>query len=385
MIRKFILPVLAIVGIGIAIVMVIQGNRTPPAPQTATQFATAPFTSYIYGPGIVEANSENIAIGTPVSGIVMAIYVKWGDRVESGVPLFKVDTRDLEAQLLPANAKVREVEAQLVPATAKVQEVEAQLMPATAKVQEAQANLGKAENRLKIGESLDAGVSITVEELTNRRFDVGINKAVLASAEAQIEQIQTQIASAKAQVDQIQAQIGSARAQVEQIRRDIELRTIRAPVSGRILQMKTRLGEYAQSGVLSTPLMVLGDDTRLHVRVEIDENDAWRFQICARAMASVRGNPGINTPLQYVRTDPDVIPKVTLTGDTTQRTDTRVLEVIYSFDPNSLPLYVGQLMDVFIEAVPSSGTTSGGQHPSGPCGDAQSEQSQGQAVKHEKP
>ncbi len=75
------------------------------------------------------------------------------------------------------------------------------------------------------------------------------------------------------------------------LRREIEIRTVRAPISGRILQMKTRLGEYAQTGVLSTPLMLLGDDTKLHVRVDIDENDAWRFQPCAPAVASVRGNP----------------------------------------------------------------------------------------------
>jgi HlyD family secretion protein len=357
MIRKYLLPLLAIVGIGVAIVMVIRGNRAAPALQAVVQSASAPFTSYIFGPGIVEASTENIAIGTPVSGIVTAVYVKWGDQAKSGAPLFKVDTRDLEAQLFPANAKVKEMEAQLLPATSKVSESE--------------ATLAKTENRLKVGEGLQAGVSITAEEMTNRRLDVEINKAALASAEAQVEQIKAQIASAKAQVEQIQ--------------QEIELRTIRAPVFGRILQMKTRLGEYAQSGVLSTPLMVLGDDTRLHVRVDVDENDAWRFQPCALAVASVRGNPEIKTPLQYVRTDPDVIPKVTLTGDTTQRTDTRVLQVIYSFDPSSLPLYVGQLMDVFIEAPPIGATTSGPQHPAGPCVDPSSGDRKPKAADRRKP
>src|ERR1700687_2403205 len=316
MIRKYLLPFLAIAGLGTAIFMVIQGNRKVSVVQPAVQSAQAPFTSSIFGPGIVEASSENIAIGTPVSGIVTAIYVKWGDTVKARAPLFKVDARDLEAQLLPANAKVKEVEAQL--------------LPATAKVDESKATLAKVENRLKVGEGLERGVSISVEEMANRQLDVGINKAILASAEGQVEQIK--------------AQIESAKAQVEQIEREIELRTIRAPISGRILQMKTRPGEYAQSGVLSTPLMLLGDDTRLHVRVDIDAHDAWRFESCASAMASVRGNPEIKTPLQYVRTDPDVIPKMTLTGDTTQRTDTRVLQVIYSFDPASLALYIGQLM-----------------------------------------
>jgi HlyD family secretion protein len=114
--------------------------------------------------------------------------------------------------------------------------------------------------------------------------------------------------------------------------------------------------------------------------VDIDENDAWRFQPCAPAVASVRGNPEIKTPLQYVRTDPDVIPKVTLTGDTTQRTDGRVLQVIYSFDPASLPLYVGQLMDVLIEAAPIGETTSGPRHPAGPCGDLASGNRKSQPV-----
>jgi len=326
MIRKFLLPFLAIAGLGAAVYMVVQGNRTVSVAPPVVQSAQAPFASSIFGAGIVEASSENIAIGTPVSGIVTAIYVKWGDRVRLGAPLFKVDTRDLEAQLLPANARVKEVEAQL--------------LPATAKVNEAQATLAKAENRLKVGEALEPGVSISVEEMASRRFDTGLDNASVVTAQAQVKQIQSQVASAKAQV--------------EQLHREIELRTVRAPISGRILQMKTRLGEYAQTGVLSTPLMLVGDVTKLHVRVDIDENDAWKFQPCARAIASVRGNPEIKTPLQYVRTDPAVVPKVLLTGDPTQRTDTRVLQVVYAFDPKSLSLYVGQLMDVFIEAAPAN-------------------------------
>lgn len=345
MIRKYVLAILAALGVAAVIAMVIQGNRAAPAPQTDTPPANAPFSSYIFGPGIIEASTENIAVGTPVSGIVTAIYVKWGDRVKTGAPLFKVDSRDLEAQLLPANAKVKEIEAQL--------------LPANAKVEEAQATLAKAENRLKVGEALEPGVSISAEEMSNRRFDVAIYKATLASAQAQFDQVKTQIGSAEAQVGQIKAQI--------------EQHTIRAPVSGRILQMKTRPGEYAQTGVLTTPLMLVGDDTTLHVRVDIDENDAWKFQPCAPAVVSLRGNPQLKANLHYVRTDPDVIPKVLLTGDATQRTDTRVLQLVYSFDPGSLPVYVGQLTDVFIEAPQTVANSPHEANPAGSCADAPGE------------
>ncbi len=313
MIRKYILPLLAIIGVGVAVVMVIRGNRTRPVAQPSVRSAKAPFTSYIFGPGMVEAKTENVAVGTPVSGIVTAIHVKWDDQVQTGDPLFKIDSSDLQAQVLPALAKVKEAE----------------------------ANLAKIKNRLSVGERLSPGVSISVEEMDNRRFDVAIDESALASAKAQVEQIKA----------------------------EIERRTVRAPFPGRILQMKTRLGEYAQSGSLSTPLMLLGDDTQLHVRVDIDENDAWKFQSGAPAMAFVRGNPGMKVPIRYERTDPDVVPRTLLTGDSTQRTDTRVLQVIYSFDRASLPVYVGQQMDVFIEAPPVGSATTQAKPLSGPCGD----------------
>src|ERR1700737_1473503 len=313
MIRKYVLPVLAIIGVGVAVFMVMKGNRTPPIAQPVVQSARAPFTSYIFGPGIVEASTENIAVGTPVSGIVTAVYVKWGDRVRTGDPLFKIDSSDLQAQVQPALAKVKE----------------------------AQTNLAKVKKRLRVGESMSPGVAIRVEEVDNRRFDVAVDEAILASAEAQVEQIKT----------------------------EIERRTVRARLPGRILQMKTRLGEYAQSGPLSTPLMLLGNDDKLHIRVDVDENDVWRFHPGASAIASIRGNPEMKTPVKFEHTDPDVAPRMLLTGDSTQRVDSRVLQVIYSFDRGSLAVYVGQQMDVFIEVPPDTGKKSDTQIPSGTRGD----------------
>lgn len=331
MIRKYLLPVLALVGVAASIGMVVEGNHAPSANKPIFQPAEAPYSSYIFGPGIVEASSENISIGTPVSGIVEAIYVTWGEQVKRGAPLFKIDTRDLDAQLTPARAKVGEVKAQL--------------SSVTANVDEAKQALAKAENHLRVGEDLVPGVSISAEDLANRKLDVATCRARLASAEGEVRQINAQIASAKAQVRKIEDEIG--------------IRTVRAPVAGSILQMKMRLGEFAQSGVLPTPLMVLGNDTALHVRVDIDQSDAWRFQRNAPAVGYVRGNANLTTPLQYVRTDPEVVAQQLLTGDATQRTDTRVLQVIYRFDPASLHAYVGQLMDVFIQAPPVTSTAAG--------------------------
>src|SRR5262249_24369803 len=100
------------------------------------------------------------------------------------------------------------------------------------------------------------------------------------------------------------------------------------------------------------PLILLGNVRVLNVRVDIDENDAWRLKPQSRAKAFLRGNRDLATDLKFVRVEPYVVPKRSLTGESTERVDTRVLQALYSFDPQSLPVYVGKQMDVFIEAPP---------------------------------
>lgn len=301
--RRYLLPALAAIGFVAAIMAVFLGNEAPPAAPAPLPSARAPYDNYVAGTGLVEASTGNIAIGTPVSGIVDAIFVKWGDWVSTGKPLFKLEARDLSAQLQVANAKVME----------------------------AQATLAKNENLLKVGEGLTSGSSISAVDLANRRFDVGISESALTVA--------------KAQADQIEA--------------DIERKTIRAPVDGRVLQINIRLGEFAQSGVVSPPLMPFGADSRLYIRVDVDETDAWRVQPTAPAIAYVPGNPELSTPLRFERIEQYVVPKMSLTGASTERTDTRVLQVIYSFDHGSLPVYIGQRMNVFIKAPPVPNVRTG--------------------------
>jgi HlyD family secretion protein len=102
------------------------------------------------------------------------------------------------------------------------------------------------------------------------------------------------------------------------------------------------------------------------VRVDIDETDAWRFRPGAPAVAFVRGNAELKSPLRFVRVEPYVVPKTSLTGDTAERVDTRVLQVIYSFNPAAFPVYVGQLMDVFIQVSAVAPASAQGQQGSNP-------------------
>lgn len=294
MIRKYVLPLVAALGLAFAVSTVVRGNQPVPAAPPVAEPARAPFESYVAGAGIIEASTENIAVGTPVAGIVTRIPVKVGDEVEAGDVLFEIDDRDLQAQRLPA----------------------------VARVEQADASLARERIMLKLAESVPDKRAISAEELSNRRAAVAIAEAALEAAKAEVARIDI----------------------------ELERRKVRALVAGRILQVKTRLGEFAPAGAVQTPLMLLGNQSRLHVRVDVDENDAWRFEPGAAAVAFVRGNPDLQSRLRFERTEPYVVPKVSLTGQSSERVDTRVLQVIYSVEDATLPIYVGQQMDVLIEA-----------------------------------
>ncbi len=309
MITRYVLPIIAMVGVIFAVAFVHAGNAPTPAALPVAEPARAPYNAYVAGAGIVESSTENIAVGTPVAGVVTAIDHRIGDRVRSGEPLFRIDSRDLEAELIVRRAL---------------------LESARANSAAADATAADADKQWQKVKELDVRV-LSQEELDKRRF---------AAANADAKQLQAR------------SDIAEADAQVHQTQTELERRIVRALVDGTVLQCKIHLGEFAPAGQLDPPLMMLGGTDTLNVRVDVDENDAWRVQTTRPAVAYVRGNRDLSTPLKFVRLEPFVLPKRSLTGDSAERVDTRVLQVLYGFDPRTLPVYVGQQMDVFIEAPP---------------------------------
>jgi multidrug resistance efflux pump len=163
-----------------------------------------------------------------------------------------------------------------------------------------------------------------------------------------------------ADLDIAKTDVAQAEAAARQDEINIDRLTVRAPVDGVILQNKVRLGQYAQTGPLSEPLMVFGAGKGLHVRASVDENDAWRVQPGATAVAHLRGNSHISYALEFVRFEPYVIPKKSLTGDVTERVDTRVLEVIYRFKDPHAHVFDGQQLDIFITTNIAANPAAGG-------------------------
>src|SRR5690349_14481900 len=111
MLRKFLLPGIAIAGAIVALFAVFWSQKKEPAALIPYAAAKSPYQHAIYGAGIIEASTENIAIGTPFTELVTQIYCVEGDRVKAGDPLLKLDTRFLEAQKETA---IRQLQASVV-------------------------------------------------------------------------------------------------------------------------------------------------------------------------------------------------------------------------------------------------------------------------------
>jgi len=348
MIRVLLIPLLAVAGIAFGVVTVVRSGKPQPAASPVVEPARAPFESFVAGSGLIEASTQNIAIGSPVAGTVTAVPVKVGQSLKKGDVLFELDSRDLRAQLGVSEANLAAAEAQVkrLKSLPRAEEVP----PAEAKVAATRAALRDFENQLAMWDKVQDKRALSEDQLSQRRFAVEAARARLAENEGALALLKA--GAWEADIAVAEAQAGAARAALEAVRIELDRRTVRAPMDGQTLQVNVRPGEFAPAGVAQTPLVLFGSVSPLHVRVDVDEHEAYRVQAGAEAMAFLRGRKEINTTLTFVRFEPYVVPKRSLTGESTERVDTRVLQVIYSFERGSMPVYVGQQMDVYIEAEP---------------------------------
>jgi len=348
---QFVLPAVGLALLGFAGWYVARTRPVLNNPPPPIQPARSPYADTLAAAGIVEAQTENIAVGSATPGVVVEVLVKVGDDVTAGQPLFRLDDRQLRGELAVKRAVVSQSRSELVRLEAEPRKEKIPVL--VAEVNEARAAVVRETDALKRAEETFARRVTTEQELVQRR-------EAFAGAEATLEKAQADLALLEAgswQYDRDVASesIAKAEAEVAKIEIEIDRLTVRALVAGRVLQVNVRPGEFVGAPP-GQPLVVLGNVDRLHVRVDIDEFDIPRFRGDSSAAAMPRGNLQVRYPLRFVRIEPFVVPKKSLTGDTAERVDTRVLQVIYEFDPAGLPpLFVGQQVEVYIDmAAPAS-------------------------------
>jgi multidrug resistance efflux pump len=345
---RLFLPLLAISLAGLGFYHVRENSQPASAAPPPASPARVPFDHVVAGSGVVEPRTENIAIGSALPGLVLEVFLpssQVGRRIQAGTPLFRIDDRHLKAQLAVAQAQVISAKARLT--RLQQQPRPEELPPSQAKVRATGARAAVLEDQYQRARRLISTVSISQEECVTKQQTY--EAAIHDRAQAQAEYDLLKAGAWKPDLAIAEASVVEAEAKVLELKTEINRALVTAPVDGVLLQVNVRPGE--RIGEMDTKaLMVLGDIDTFHVRADVDERDLPRFEAGVPAKAYPRGASSRELRLRFVRVEPYVVPKKALTGDNTERVDTRVLQVIYAIEPGQARVYVGQQLDVFIRS-----------------------------------
>jgi HlyD family secretion protein len=263
-----------------------------------------PFDSAIYANGMIESDlpsGENINIFPQVSGPITKVFVQEGQEVSAGATMFTIDD--------------------------SVQRANTELAAANLKVARDQYDKRRA--------AYDADPK-------------SVSKDVLDTAEDAVIQAAAALKAANAL---------------------LQYYSVKAPIDGVVLAVNATVGGYVSSQgdydtytELFDPLVIMsGPQDHMQVRCYVDEilvsrlPSHWHIQ----AQMQITGTD-IKVPLEFVRVQPYISPKIELSNQKQEQVDLRVLPVIFRFEKKDAPVYPGQMVDVFIgqEATGANGTNN---------------------------
>jgi multidrug resistance efflux pump len=304
--------------------------------EPAGMISISPFEASIAATGVVEPVSRTIAVAPDIEGVVKSIFVEPGDRVTAGAPLFALEERRQIAAVEEAKAQVAKAEAEI------------ELKRAEGRAAAAAASAARvAAKRLRA--SVERYRPIAAEAMSAEDFE-----KLEADAERGEFDYRAADENAKSAAAAAEAAIESAnlaRAKRSGAEADLAQTVLRSPIAGAVLSIDVRLGEAIRPTDRKPASISVGDIETLVVRVQIDEAQAARYAPDAEARAFARGGLAAALPLRFLSIEPMLKPKTAFRDAAAEYADARVLEARYAIGGAArAPLYVGQLLDVYIDA-----------------------------------
>jgi HlyD family secretion protein len=259
------------------------------AQETAT-----PAAQTAYARGRVDIEGGLISLASSNDGLIQSVQVEEGDRVQAGQVLAVIDDRQARLALAISNASLAE-------ARAAVETIRVRLAAAT-----------REAGRLQ--------PLAAVQATPRREADQARDLA---------EQLQAELAAAQAAVVTAEARVRADEYQVNQ-------RSIRAPLDGRIVKRTVRPGDGV-STLNVTPLFVFAPDMPRIVRADLDERFVDRVKV-GQAAEVVIDNDGTRTISARILRVGDVFGVKTPTGEPGERLDLRVVECVLSIEDQTVRL-----------------------------------------------
>lgn len=211
------------------------------------------------------APTNQVTVGSQLSGLVTKVVVDVNDRVTAGQPLALIDPQQIDDQIRQQQAQIAANQAQVNQAQATVAESRAQLA------------------RLEEVYKLSNGRVPSGTELQTGRADYQRSVAALKVAQANVAAAQAALA---------QSQTQRARA------------VIRSPVNGVVLARQIDPGATVAASFNTPTLFVIAEDlSKMKLEVAIDEADVGEVKVGQKADFTVDAFPGRTFPATITRVD----------------------------------------------------------------------------------
>ncbi len=286
-----------------------------------------PTGQFVAGNGVIEPKDRETKVSSHVPGRIAHVFVKEGDKVDAGAPLAEMESDAEKANLAAAEGDLGQAKAELLRTTRGLRREDRDAIVADADGARARAELSKSQaTRI---ETLAGGGAATPDELEKAKRQAEADQRALEAANARK---QAAVSGSRSEdVMAAQARVSAAEARRDQAKATFERLTIRAPIAGEVLQLKLRAGEYynPQGG---DPIVIIGDTSKLRVRMDVDERDVAKLKVGAPAFATLTAYPGKRFRGHVVDIGHRMGRKNIRTDDPVERIDTKILEVVFELD-----------------------------------------------------
>ena len=327
--RKIIIAVAAAAVLGLIVVISIFARGKDEPEVTVVKVEMRPeLKSTVTASGEVRP-IRFVNLTSEVQGRIVEINVNPGDHVTTGQPLVRVDPTQLESS---AEAQAATAQAAL----ADVQNARATVLSAETNVQQAQQSLAAAEASLAQARQAvnTAQTSVDREEVsletarrelrrTTELIESGVSsrseydaaqdrlktaQVALKTSQAQLESARIAVEEAKARVNQQRVAVREAQARVQSAQASVKTSESRAtaqqallrgqssqrykattlsPLTGVVVDIPARVGQFAVAGLSTTSLMTIADMTTINVEVNVDETEIAQLEVGQPAKVKV--------------------------------------------------------------------------------------------------
>jgi len=244
---------------------------------------------FVSAPAELEPKSR-VEISAKVSGRVVTLPFKVGDRVTKGDPnanppippsvLVQLDSKDLESQLLGAQARRAAQAAGIESEKARIAGQKANLLGTDATFEQAKTQMERQKKLL------------ATKDISQYDFD---------QAQLRLDELQAQYNAAKLSLDSVELNLkvlehnlAAADAQIEQAKETLGYTTIVSPLDGVVTRINAKVGEMVVTGMMNNPgtkILEVGDLSQMLAVAQVDEADVGKLEVGQKAKVFIDAYP----------------------------------------------------------------------------------------------